>query len=867
MPYPTRVPWRFRNVRRDFLFWPTLESIEINQSYPDLVTTFTCTVVDNGEGWDFEPEDEIRVFAGPAGGEATERIFGGHLKVVEETVASEFGPKQWVLTGQDYTAKLGHAIIRLRRHRRAERYGNRIRFILSYLDNAWQLAGRNLDIDEMDTIERMDMYGMTVAEALDNVANEAGLRYWIDADNVFQAVQNPAFTPPFDLDNDTPDFVSSFPFAQYALTRGTEGLANATLVEPEKRSQSRWSVAHANIANYAWGASTGRFERFISNEEIRTARGAQRTADRNTDRSKAQAYEARLIVHEPGIRAGMTVTFHEAVWDREMSMIATDVTIRAVDPHDAEGEAYLFTEVTLKSKAKRRSPAIGRTEQEETANVDDRPVIDWGTDIPPPTIDPGDPLSLSPTYYRLDWGELPGSYAGSVYTEGASFSEWATTHATYYAWSWAGYHNIPFTFSPCPFGGPGAWAGWQEREIWADAITVPAHPDDMAGIYVDVQMGAGDGNYPGATVYVRSSAPTVGRSGFAIGTALPGATTRLLIPAAQVPAEGEHLWIGIGPSWQAEYGDFGAQCGVATYANPVFSGHYGSGRIGLIGLSNADWAIYTAGSGVIGTTVEHDGEDEPYAGGNDLVDMGTEGSPTVYVSGGALHVEGEGGTGIGAVGYDEDDSQPPGVWSGAWASGAQFETDAIGSGAGHIQITSTRPGMQTVGTVHLGDTALPGISVTVGSTTVYAPVDIGTGERWAFRFDDRSGYLRGKVWLVADGEPVAWTVETPLPEDGTEDTGERFTLWVRADTGQHIIVYPITARADAASGWVREFLGIADGLTDRFYPSLRFVPATLSLDLSGVATAPIWEDGLSARTDYMPSAGMTVWANYLAAGA
>ena len=98
--YPSRGAWLFRNIKEDFQFQPILTSVEITQEFPDMVATFSCEVV-YVAGQTFSVEDEVRVLFGG------DRIFAGHLKTVEETAASEFGPRVWRLEAQDFTAKLG----------------------------------------------------------------------------------------------------------------------------------------------------------------------------------------------------------------------------------------------------------------------------------------------------------------------------------------------------------------------------------------------------------------------------------------------------------------------------------------------------------------------------------------------------------------------------------------------------------------------------------------------------------------------------------------------------------------------------------------------------------------------------------------
>ena len=185
------------------------------------------------------------------------------------------------------------------------------------------------------------------------------------------------------------------------------------------------------------------------------------------------------------------------------------------------------------------------------------------------------------------------------------------------------------------------------------------------------------------------------------------------------------------------------------------------------------------------------------------------------------------------------------------------------------RLTTTRAGERLIGTVHFGDTGnVAGISVATPEGEEFTAVTITTGDRWAFRFDDRSeGWFRGKLWKIADGEPAAWTVEIAVPDE-SDETGDRIVCCVSAQSGQTIIVYPITATASAQGGLIHERLGIASGDTDRFVTTHQYVAGTLELEFAGVFAPPTTESPATceAWTDYMPTAGMVVWARYLAEG-
>lgn len=503
------------------------------------------------------------------------------------------------------------------------------------------------------------------------------------------------------------------------------------------------------------------------------------------------------------------------------------------------------------------------------SDTDEQPVIDW-TDVTvtPPVLSEGDSLTIDVgVWHYLEWGEQPGGFSSAPGHAFAGDGPVIAPHVEftapiYWLYSWGGYYNQPHTGAPCGIG-PGAWVAWLEREIWRHLLTIPEYPAGMAGIYVDVQIGGTNGYAPTANVMVLDEQPSIGRQGVVVGT-VPGATTKtIFIPRSRVPTEGGQLWIGLGPTWQANYDLFGYQCGTSFY-NPVVTGQYNSGRMQVMNIANPRWVISSETVDDLGTTVPLDEEESPYEGGNDIEVIGMEGSPVISSEDGTLTLEGPGGYCVGVVGDREDEEQPEGVWGDPWAPTFRFSVDAIGSGEGQIVLTTTRPGLQTVGTIHLGDTDATGITVAVGAETATADIEVTPDDIYQVRFDDRSDYFRGKLWRVSDGEPTDWSVEVPLPEEGTEDVQDRFVWCIRADSGQTITVYPLMAAPSAPGGWIREKLGIASGSQDSFLPSHRYRSGSLEFELSGLFAPPSFEDGRVARLDYHPTRGMTVWVRYLA---
>lgn len=615
--YPSRGAWLFRNIKEDFPFAPILESIEISQEWPDMVATFSCEVK-WASGLSFSVEDEVRVlFRG-------DRIFAGHLKTVEETAASEFGPRIWRLEAQDFTAKLGHALIRQRAMRKKEKALRRVRWIVSYLHHAWHVDDHEYDVPDED-VEKEDMYGMTVAEALDSVINETGMRpAWIDLDNKLWVVGAAHTTAaPFDLDNDAPDYSTSFPFSEFVYRQDGVERANAILVEPEKRKDSRWSTAPANIATYEWGDSSGRVELFISEEEIRTARAAERKGDTVLQRRKVPETEATLVCWEPGIWAGMSVPLTEGQWDHDQTMRVVRVVITAVDPKDDEGKAYLRSELTLTNKPKRRTPKVGRKEG-ETADVRKHAVDRFDRTATPPTPTVGAGFSPSKLDYRIEWA-MQGSFSDGVYTPGAPTTPYFFPIGSHYGelvYDQIGWFNTAHPFTPCGVG-LGAMDGWRELEHWK-AVTYPDPPAGTQGCLLTI---AAPDSLQGAAVTfgvaIRASLtqPTGLRGGQVVGH-IGAAGGVVYIPAGYIQDGGGVLWVGYSAGWDPPHSGLwwchhspppesalsGSAAGMsptawnwATAADPLDLGSASSDEDAPWGESSWEWQVTNAdGSPVFG---------------------------------------------------------------------------------------------------------------------------------------------------------------------------------------------------------------------------------------------------------------------------
>lgn len=849
--YPSRGRWRFRNVTRDFEFAPTLDSIEISQEHPDLTATLSCVVVDRDEGYAFVNEDEVHVlFAG-------DRIMAGHLKTVTESALEEFGPRTWTLDVQDFTGKLSDALVTRRRKRRKEKARRRIRWLLRYMTRrVWQLDGIDLSGVPDEVVEPYDYFGSTVEEGLQHVADQVRGIFYIDLDNVFRFFRDDAVPAPFDLDRANPDYVTTFPFREWSDTKDSVELATAVLMEPERRRDALWIKDTLAIATY------GRQERFVSDSNIHRRKGALNTAVRAINDTKNPATEATLVVHEPGLWAGMKVHVTEDDWGADEQRYVKAVSIAALDPHDDEDQAYLVTTVTLLDRRRRRS----HPHRSINKNTRRRPGVHANTKlhdvdlfrrvVAPPAWEPGDSMGAFSTYQASKGEAVDGSDIPFVVGPAA-----LPVAASYIG---AGY--LPWTSEDC--GCPGlenCFKGWRDIERWYK-LTVPTHPADMAGATVTVSTPALDGVAAarGARVVVLDHEPTDTWQGGVVG--MVGSTGgTVFIPGGLIPAAGGELHVGLQAGWRADYGT--TACG---WTWPFTSGDGESGRY-RASIGSPTWQTYTDDGGDMGAIAVPG--DAPWDGGNAWRDAGVEGSPTFGVDGSAYYVTAAApaGRGLYVVGEREDDDEPWGPWSDVgWAVEVTFSVGVVGdstAGPRSIEVRTTGEGEQAVGTVHLGDAdRAPGISVGGPTAIDYEAVALTPDDRWRFVVDTRANRVRGKLWRVADGEPAAWNVQVD-PEE-TEDDADRFTLWVRCgqDGGQTVRIHAIRARDAGHDGQRvdKEFLGHASGSTNRFQTCHPFRPGTLRVYVNGVGVGPAWEDGDDAafRLDKRPTAGSILRASY-----
>lgn len=432
--YPSRVAWQFHNVTRGHDFWPTLDSIGITEGHIQDIAVMSGTVVDGSGTIEFDVEDEVWCKIGG------EFAFGGHIKTCVMSLRSEVGPRAWELSAQDYTAKLDDSVIDHPKTRGSESLADRVDWILTFL--SYPITSGSLDLPSVD-VDKADYDGMTVREALDQVADDQRLFYYVDFEKALHMFRTETLSAPFDLDDTTPDFAERFPYSQWSHSRDSVELANAAYVQGEKRQT--WVTDSPSIASY------GRQERSVSDGELVTLTQRENAGARANAELAQPQIDGSLLCHEPGLRAGMRflLTEGEFGFDEE-AFLVTVVELEAVDPLDDAGEAYLHTTVTYSDR--RRARPYKNRRPRGSASLTDGDALEYVRAC----------LSANRNLIGYD-----GTTANVPLPDDVSYgSPVPPAHAD--AAEVAPSYRRPYIFASCPPAFQGGWSGHLREEQWLE---------------------------------------------------------------------------------------------------------------------------------------------------------------------------------------------------------------------------------------------------------------------------------------------------------------------------------------------------------------------------------------------------------------
>lgn len=426
--YPGRGAWDFYNETRDFHFWPTLDSISVSDGRPDELATFSATVVDRDGSLIFRNEDVIAAtFAG-------DYLFRGDLVVPGGSYRSAVGPRAYDLTGQDFTARLDDDVIDNGK-RPKESARARIEWIMAQGTRGITYA----HIDPPDVqVDKADLTGQTVREALDATIQDLRCHYYVDWDLDLHLFVNDATSADYALDDVAPDYIASFPFWGFTVQPDSTDFHDRTFVQGDKPAHSGWQT------DYSWSGPAGvaHAERAISDSNIKSSAAAARAGQRDLDLAKSPVVTGELDCAEPGLIAGTTIHINAALWPEWAgSYILVNVSTSAIDAHDAAGLAALRVHATYRDRRRGAGgPSVPDQVNKLTRQRDPGPtaadVCDDGTII---VVVPDHAATAG---YPFGWGSGAGMRVASAIDGN---TDWYT--------------------GGCAVG-PGLWSGVTTTEIW-----------------------------------------------------------------------------------------------------------------------------------------------------------------------------------------------------------------------------------------------------------------------------------------------------------------------------------------------------------------------------------------------------------------
>ena len=554
-----RATWAFRNVTRSFDFWPTLESVSIEDAHPEEQATFSCRVEDVGASITFENEDTVRVSFGGV------KIFEGRVKQCILTDHGRSIPRAYELTCNDWTVLLGEDIIDQKGVRGSESAAARIAWILGF-------SSKGLTLDPSaqipaTTVDKAEYFGQNLQEALEGTLGQidtANVLYYVDFDKVVHVFSTDFPSAPFALDT-SPSPPTSYPYWDWSHTYDTAELGNAAMVIGDK--------GEGFVTDSGSITTWGRREFTVEDSELKTSTARTRAGRHALSNQAQPIIDGACTIPRAGLRAGMTVNVTHDSWAQVAAAnpyIVKSVSITAVDPHDDDTQAEVRVEIRytdryrLKFKPGKGGPRPPDADQEDEDTLSSSIVVrqaeeEWDTFV--------DDSLYSDTY-----GNPALKYAG----QGV-------------------YHNIPYTTCGCPLGA-GGWSGVAYMEFWIEA-SVPALDDEVVGVNVSIEMLSTSfyfGRTQGPWQYgVKDTAPTGVRQGTKLGHVdLPASgTAKFFVPRAHLN-EGSTNYFYVGPDWPGIVGGgFFCSQDLATpshgpMGHPDSGGEGASGKIQFPGASS-----------------------------------------------------------------------------------------------------------------------------------------------------------------------------------------------------------------------------------------------------------------------------------------
>jgi hypothetical protein len=323
--------WRFTNVTKSAVFWPTLTGLEFTDSHPRDIATFGARLVDPDNSIEFDLDDELIVEY--ALNEVDyETVFGG---IVTDRTMTDMGrdvPRAWEVSAQDYIVRLDDTLVTGTRS--AESARDRVAWIMGITPTQGITATGLPTLS--DSLEAHDEYGgVSKREALDEVAQAIDATYYVDFEaNLHFFVGEEVYVAPFDLVHpaDPPD---SYPYWDFQIGDNLDDAATRVYVQG--------ATDHVWRINAAAETALGReIQRQISDDTLTTTAKMNAAGDTFLANTWPPPRKGSLTLLAPGIRSGMTARIAYPEWEDDGvddTFFITSVSVEFLEPNPDSEES------------------------------------------------------------------------------------------------------------------------------------------------------------------------------------------------------------------------------------------------------------------------------------------------------------------------------------------------------------------------------------------------------------------------------------------------------------------------------------------------------------------------------------------------
>ncbi|MBA2238819.1 MAG: hypothetical protein H0W24_09025, partial [Lysobacter sp.] len=294
-------------------------SIRIQQRAYRTSTTMSFDVEDANRSVTVNPEAEVILL------ENTTRQFAGNVRVRNRTHRGHTLSRVYDVTCQDFTALLSDDVIQSGARNVVETDKARISWLITTFGSKGVTAGTGV-IQNVASMPAQDFSGMTLHEALTEVAKFSWARFYVDYNKDLKYTKTSVGTAPFNL-SDTPNGSTTFGYQEFSIEEDTTDLVNSVLVIGEGVSLFREDAT--SITTY------GRRRTVLEDREITTTTDANTRGDAFVAARAYPASEGSVVIDRAGVTAGMTIQITNSglgISAQTFTISAMETTFSDIDP-------------------------------------------------------------------------------------------------------------------------------------------------------------------------------------------------------------------------------------------------------------------------------------------------------------------------------------------------------------------------------------------------------------------------------------------------------------------------------------------------------------------------------------------------------